>query len=359
MLGVLKGNCFLLLSFNIEKLAAMELVYLQESNIGEVQYKNFILKYYCERFNRKIERNLWYAQLGDNYKVLLAVENGEILGQNCAYSVKASYKGRDTILWWGVDAFVLKEYRGKGIGTMLQKKLHKDLPNFTSASYSRPNGAIKRKLGANSIFENKYYYYGVSFFVGLFLSLVCTRLFGKTLFLKPKHGFPYIYSLFGSKKVSLQDAKIDNELASYMDNILKQAYDFYVKRSESYLKWKYCENPSIESKVKYVLYNNQRVGVVAFCLPKIFDVAGTPTLSIKLTDLVLEPEYEVKSRDVIYAVLKECKEMGLHIDGILSNNKINGLPAINYHNIDVLSSMEIKSPIMKPYLTLLDQDMEQ
>lgn len=337
----------------------MELVYLSEGGISTDRYCDFLYRFYGKRIDKRKQRNQWYCQLGENYKVLLAIENGEILGQNCAYKVDTVCDGERVNVWWGVDAFVLSEYRGKGIGTKLQKKLHSDLPNFTSASYSRPNGSIKRKLGDRPIFKIHHYYYGVSCYFSVFLSLAFQKLFGKPLLLKPEHGFPYLYSSLCSSNIVLQDASVNEELSTYMDDLLKKQYDFYVKRSVDFLQWKYINNPSMESHLKYIVLNGSRVGFVAYCSPKFCSVAGTPTQSLKITDILIDSQSDISSKDVVVAILKECKRDGYHVDGILSINRLKGLPAINYHNIDVLSSMGAEEPILNPYLTLLDQDMEQ
>ena len=141
----------------------IELIYLSENKISMEKYYELLHTYYNKNeISDRIKRVNWYLQKGDNFRILLALVNGELIGQTCAYKCTAVFNGKEIDWWWGVDNFVIKSMRGKGIGKKLQEKLHKDLINFSSAWYSPSNGHIKRKLGSSPFCKINFNYYPIN-----------------------------------------------------------------------------------------------------------------------------------------------------------------------------------------------------
>ena len=331
----------------------MKLVYLEESGIEDNDYRDFLKRCYEDRGTQKWLRYKWYLKWPD-YRVLLAVDGGKILGQSCSFCVMVLIGGERKELWWSIDTFVLKEYRGRGIGKMLQGKLFSDLPNFTSASYSRGNGVIKRKNGAVPLFFNEYHYYAVSCYFYLLLSLAQSKLFNKEIF-KPRHSHHLKYlRLKKIKGLEMVETSLDTTLSTYINNLLAEQFDWYVERSPEYLKWKYGDNPSIKVYCKYIYKNGQRVGFISYSGAGIFRVANKEIRGIKIFDLLIEKKSGVSSKDVISAIVKES---GGVLDGILSNIPLHFLWGFTYHSLPLLSPDP--AIVKHPYITLMDQDMEQ
>lgn len=338
---------------------SLTLQYLNETDIREDQYFAFLKAYYGDRLPGKIERFRWYSSWG-NYKVLLALDGEEIVGQNCAYQVETFTNDGIQTIWWGVDAFVLSSHRGQGIGKKLQAKMFADLPGFSSASYSRVNGIIKRKLGAEPLFVNKYWYYPVSNFFALFSSLVVKKLFNKDLYSKPFKLVPFLYHCSPRRSgLSLAPVEPDDALAEFLFQNMRRKYDWFVVRSRKFLQWKYQELPSIMINVKGVYKAGKMVGFVAYSDVYNMKVIETPVRCVKIMDIVADEASGITNKMIIRLVVEDIKKKGDYVDGVLSNIALGPKLKIEYHTLPVLSSLNVQENIDKPYLTLADQDMEQ
>lgn len=111
------------------------------------RYKLFLHEYYGDSAEERYRRLEWYKKRG-NYYLLLALYNGEPVGQSSAYQASARINGNNSDWWWSVDTFVLSRMRGKGIGKGLQKRLHCDFPNFSSLWYSKSMVLLKEFVEA-------------------------------------------------------------------------------------------------------------------------------------------------------------------------------------------------------------------
>lgn len=334
----------------------MTLQYLDASQVTEHQYADFLRKFYGNRFESKWARYNWYKQW-HGYRVLLALENNSILGQSCAFNVSICENGIKKDLWWSVDTFVLKEYRGCGVGKHLQQKLFEDFPNFSSASYSKGNGIIKRKFGAVPVFQNRYRYYAVSSFWGIVFSLARTKLFKNAANLgssnichKPR--FKYLIP-YQKKGLFLDDCNIDDSLSMFVNNILDEQYDWYVERNLNYLKWKYENNPSVNTICRKIVYDGETVGFVAYSTPQQYRLVNRSINGIKIFDILIKNNAKIAPKDVMRIIVKQNSE----IDGILSNIPLHLPFGFVYHELPLLAPFE--HHIHKPYLTLMDHDMEQ
>ncbi|MDE6652349.1 MAG: GNAT family N-acetyltransferase, partial [Paramuribaculum sp.] len=127
-------------------------------DIESAEYKALLEEYYGNQWHSRYERVLWYKKHTE-LNILVATDNGKIVGQSSVYKDTAIVKGKPEIIWWSVDTFVLKSERGKGIGKALQAKLHQDFNAISSIWYSRANGIIKIKCGAKQILQRKQCYY--------------------------------------------------------------------------------------------------------------------------------------------------------------------------------------------------------
>ena len=118
----------------------------------------------------------------------------------------------------GGDTFLFKQYRGGGRGKQLQKQLHDDLPNFTSAAFTPINGIIKKKCGCEPLFDKQEYYYGVSSFFLLLSSIFAYKVL--KINLSVKSVIPYIYTFYRHKKYKnyeISDALIDSSLVGFIN----------------------------------------------------------------------------------------------------------------------------------------------
>ena len=229
----------------------MEFIYLQEKDIETMQYISFFEMFHgVGSFKKRSERVHWYFRSG-NFKLLMAVVDDRFVGQACSYKATAIIHGKEQEWWWGVDNFVLEEMRGKGIGKALQKKLHNDCPNFSSATYSSLNGIIKKKCGSHKIFEYHRYYCPVSCWLTLYTELILKKILSRKISI-PKIRLPYVYGLLNKSQAidkytikELKSSDYNDQLSSFIEDCLKST-SFHIQRSTAYLRWKYLQNPSIK-----------------------------------------------------------------------------------------------------------------
>lgn len=333
----------------------MKLFYLNEKLGIEERYKELLKGFYKERFETKWERYQWYLKTG-NLNVLVAEDEGKLIGQSCAVRCNLSICNSVYEIAWGVDSFVLAEYRGKGIGKTLQKKLHTDFEGFSSTSYSSANGHIKKKCGAHAITTARFYYYPVSSFFSLYLSLGCFKLLNKKL---PILRIPRLYDPFFTKKAEITLLrKWDEEHIDFINKVLKSRYDLYVNRDIIYMNWKYEENPSVNYDILDVKFNGERVAMVGLSKPLKGHLAGLNLNVIKLFDFFVSETHGVTDKQVFAIVKKWIVNNYDGIDVIMGLNEIPGLK-IKWHEREFLSNLMDAPDVKRPYLSAMDQDIEQ
>lgn len=91
---------------------------------------------------------------GDLPPVWIAVApDGRVVGQSAALIEPLVVKGREYRIGWGIDFFVLPEYRGQGLGTRLQAANNSANEVFMSLSMAREAASIKSRLGMSALPE--------------------------------------------------------------------------------------------------------------------------------------------------------------------------------------------------------------
>ncbi len=344
----------------------IEVSYLEDSNVTQQEYEKFLEVYHGKNWPRYIKRAEWYRKnpvAEDNYRVVVAKLDGQLIGQTCAFRTTVVVKGQEKEFWWSVDTFVLSAARGKGIGTKLARKLHEECPNFSSAFYSPTNGHVKRKLGATELFQSYTAFYPTSRFCTLYLCAVLQKLLKRRVNCIIR--IPYIYSFINRR--SLKNYKIeetsivDSTIIKFIDECIRENnYDFYVKRDADYLFWKYKDNPGVKYHLLKIINNQKLVAVLSFTDKTKLNVAAQKAVGIKMLDFFLLPDSGLRFKDMFQIISDFCRKNHLKIDGILSVKKVNYFPRIIYpfKGSPLLSMMKGVS-ISNPYLSRMDQDGEQ
>ena len=340
--------------------------YLSETEIDEPKYVAFFEKYHGEgSFDTWGKKIHWYFNTG-HFRLLVAENESGFVGQATAYMAKACVFGEEKEIWWGADAFVLAEMRGKSIGKLLQKKLHEDLPNFSSVAYAALNGIIKRKCGAKEIKSVQFYFYPVSCFFSILLELAIRKLTRKDIQL-PRLRLPSLYlranllSCSSAKQLVIREIakKEVPDLSAFMEDCLKEE-DFHIIRSKEFLKWKYTDNPLTSFKALSAEKDGEQVGIVILS----DTYQGTYLLAqarlAKLYDCVVKKASGVSQEQVLKAALAYLRPKWQEApDGILAIQKIPYCPKITYpRDRAFLSTLECKE-LNSLYLSYIDQDMER
>lgn len=331
------------------------LVYKDEYAGSDQEYFEFLTKCYADRASIKFnERGRWYHN-GQGYKILLAVRDNKIVGQSCAFKVVVVVKGKDKPIWWGCDSYVLAEARGCGVGKRLQRKLHEDLPNFSSAYYAPTNGHIKRKLGAKELFPIEFTYYPISSCLLPIGSMIASK------FLKRKWPFVHIPNLYyhlnkaSASKYKYKKVELTEELVGKMQTSLQQS-DFYIKRDWGYMKWRYVDSPGLTYNVIEISNKDQ---VLAHAIISSACSKGNYKVVYLMDQFIYNSEC-INNKSVLAVVASYIKEMIGTIDGIYSLHPANWFLKFIYPkpNVKFLSTIEV-TDIINPYVSYSDQDMVQ
>ena len=309
--------------------------YLSKSDVDTQRYKSFLEKYHGEgSFIAWRERIAWYFSRGEkNYRILVATMGNEYVGQSCAYCVEGVVLKKQIKIWWGVDAFVLPEMRGKGIGKHLQRKLHEELPNFSSAWYSPTNGIIKRKCGSHAILSYPFVYYPVSCYCSILVELILKKLISRKISI-PRIRLPYMYSKMNMmnykwmKAYNVEELKVSDipNLSDFIENILADV-DFHIIRNESYLLWKYIDNPRMKCRVLSVSKNGNMVGLIVFSEIRNGSVVLAKANVVKVYESLFSKESGLSHKKMLYVIADYYFHQNKMLDGILSLQK-NELPPI-------------------------------
>jgi GNAT superfamily N-acetyltransferase len=79
--------------------------------------------------------------------IWIALDGDRVIGQSGALVEPLVLDGRETRVGWGVDFFVLPEYRGRGLGTRLQQANNAGNEIFMSLSMAATAARIKTHIG--------------------------------------------------------------------------------------------------------------------------------------------------------------------------------------------------------------------
>ncbi len=347
-------------------LEEVQLRYIGIEEIKSIEFKAFMEKcYHTGVYEYKYNRMQWYFTHGD-FKVLVAVYAGNYVGISCAYKAIANVHGSIEEIWWGVDAVVLSEMRGRGIGKKLQRKLHEDCPNFSSAWYSPTNGIVKKKCGAKELLNLSFTYYPVSCYFSVLFELGMKKVFN-THFTINKIRIPWFYYYINNFSCKIKDyairelspKEINQSLADYMEENLRNN-DFHIVRSADYLRWKYIENPSMSYQIFEVTQNMKRLGIVSFSKQHWGWCVQAKVYCIKIYDIIVSANSSLTQKKLIMILMKYLKAKDINIDGFMLLQPICYYPLLTYPypSVPMLSTLKC-APIIRSYITYLDQDMEQ
>lgn len=343
----------------------VELVYLEESDVDTPEYISFFERYHgTDSFLKWKAKIHWYFH-GFGFRLLVAKIGNEYVGQSCAYCTKSLVDGKRIDLWWGVDVFVLADMRGRSIGKKMQQKLHDELPNFSSVSYAKLNGIIKRKVGATELLDVHFTYYPISSYFSLLSDLILKKI--KRSFQSPRIRLPYFYPLVKLQPKEMQGMSIDlidrknmgDELSEFMEKCLAEER-FHVIRSKEFLQWKYTDNPNISFKIISVSEKGQRIGCAV--LSDVYEGSYVVTKArlVKVLDCMVLPGCGLSHKQLLTIAINKCRQYWeMAPDGILDIHTSEFMLSITYPAVTHMLS-NIKCPKLKSgYVSYIDQDMER
>ncbi|MCB9134198.1 MAG: GNAT family N-acetyltransferase [Anaerolineales bacterium] len=101
-----------------------------------------------ERWEWEFERNPFVR---GPLPIWIALDGDRVVGQSCALVEPLIIHGQEHRVGWGVDFFVLPEYRGQGLGTHLQQANNAGNEIFMSLSMAQAAAHIKSKIGLSPL----------------------------------------------------------------------------------------------------------------------------------------------------------------------------------------------------------------
>lgn len=312
----------------------------------------------------RLKRMEHYAAMGD-FRVIVAIIDGKMVGQASAYRVKALMEGREQPFYWSCDTFLLPESRGHGVGKRLQNELHKACPNFSSAWYSPINGIIKRKCGGSDLVDLKFTYYPVSNFYGLMWQLTSAKLFKKRSIVNAHIPFLYynLNKLFHKNKWKLYEvveipySDLDEKIAEFMENSLK-GYDFHIKRNLDFLKWAYGWKKGQYHML--AIKRDERIdAIVAFSNVHNATHVIARFKGVSILDLVISPDSNLTTKDILLYVIQYYKDRKEEIEGMITFEQMNYFPKFIYPTPSTPLLSTYGKKLQKGYVSFIDQDMDQ
>lgn len=338
----------------------VKLKFISDFKVEKERILDMYVKFYGPQkgHQRFCERIPWYNSLHDFIMVVAEVD-GNYVGQACAYGVKAIISNDVLKIHWGVDTFVLSEARGLGIGKQLQKKLHEDCCNFTSAWYSPVNGIIKKKCGGVRLFDVSFCYYPTSKLFGVYVDRVIRKFFKIDChFQFPlKHFYTKINTFRRKFQFQFHEINFSQNVIDKMCLLLKDNnFDFYVERGSDFIDWKYLNNPNLKYHLFEISFNNLVYGYASFTEPFKTTFNDGNVLGVKVLDFIVKPDSSISINDIVYFIDTFYQLKNIIIDGVFSLQKSN-YTFMRSKTLPVLSTCSKK--IINPYLGYIDQDMEQ
>lgn len=190
-------------------------------------YKEKIKFKFPERF-----KWLYEKAFSEQYNIIIAIDNKcQIVGHSGFLLLNSILFEKEIKIGWSIDTFVLEEFRGKGIGKILQKENQNQNQLFASLWMSEKNRQIKLKLGAVS---------------GPFAHLLIKNIRFENTFtgLVHKHAQSHdnVKNEINVLQYSVEEKPFDSKLNDLWNKV-KNNYSFAVERNAEYLNWRYGKQP--------------------------------------------------------------------------------------------------------------------
>ncbi len=263
-------------------------------------------------------------------------EKGKVVGQVCALMEPLWMGGQRCLISWGVDYYVLKEYRGMSLGKQLYGAMLAHVPTSLTLSMSESARIVMLKLGMQPLP-----------FVPLFtrilrhephsvLNTLASKMPGgrgrRAAFWQKSLGILQIHRL-AAAALTLRERWRDRGLAGQMDpelefvqaaafgpevNVLwerlKNRYNGLVVRDMDFLNWKFTQQPFMEHTLWLAYRKGQLEGYVILR-------RGTPPENNvgMIADLFADPEDEALVRSLVGHALRQFWQNGTaYVEGASS-----------------------------------------
>jgi len=244
--------------------------FLRLAYAGRWEYK------FPHRWEWAFERNPFWE--GEGLPVWIAVDGPRVVGQSAALVEPLVIRGREYRVGWGVDFFVLPEYRGQGIGTRLQAANNAGHEVFMSLSMARSAAVIKSRIGLRPLPPVPVFTRILRHEPDSVLRTLAarTRLPAGLLRLCGAHrlaaGVLHVRDGFRDRVrrprpvpgVELIPVEVFTEEVDALWQAVSPHFAALVRREAEYLNWKFCQQPHMRHQKAIARREGEVCGYVVF-----------------------------------------------------------------------------------------------
>ena len=309
---------------DLEKLKEFFIKAYGESTV--FQNEEFLLYYYKTLYSEPLY-----------YSLVAVTLNGEIVSHYGGLDYKLILNDKIIPVIWGVNAFTLPEWRGKGINSKIVKYIHDD---------NEVNAVIGMPLNA-PIFYQKF---GYNIFNKETFNRFIYALNSKTFDIASHLGYPHEKVNQVLRVKNPDNVQIDSEkiVELSVDNCDSYIFDLEVDanliattyREINFLKWRVFENPYIKYKVFGHLNGNRIVSYIVireevllpmnYRVSRIVDLFGNKEGVVDLLNHAID--YSIRNNSIYidfskYGLLYEEELIKVGFDK-LENDEVSILPLV-------------------------------
>jgi len=309
---------------DLEKLKEFFIKAYGESTV--FQNEEFLLYYYKTLYSEPLY-----------YSLVAVTLNGEIVSHYGGLDYKLILNDKIIPVIWGVNAFTLPEWRGKGINSKIVKYIHDD---------NEVNAVIGMPLNA-PIFYQKF---GYNIFNKETFNRFIYALNSKTFDIASHLGYPHEKVNQVLRVKNPDNVQIDSEkiVELSVDNCDSYIFDLEVDanliattyREIDFLKWRVFENPYIKYKVFGHLNGNRIVSYIVireevllpmnYRVSRIVDLFGNKEGVVDLLNHAID--YSIRNNSIYidfskYGLLYEEELIKVGFDK-LENDEVSILPLV-------------------------------
>lgn len=309
---------------DLEKLKEFFIKAYGESTV--FQNEEFLLYYYKTLYSEPLY-----------YSLVAVTLNGEIVSHYGGLDYKLILNDKIIPVIWGVNAFTLPEWRGKGINSKIVKYIHDD---------NEVNAVIGMPLNA-PIFYQKF---GYNIFNKETFNRFIYALNSKTFDIASHLGYPHEKVNQVLRVKNPDNVQIDSEkiVELSVDNCDSYIFDLEVDanliattyREIAFLKWRVFENPYIKYKVFGHLNGNRIVSYIVireevllpmnYRVSRIVDLFGNKEGVVDLLNHAID--YSIRNNSIYidfskYGLLYEEELIKVGFDK-LENDEVSILPLV-------------------------------
>ena len=234
--------------------------FLEIAYAGRAEFK------YPQRWEWAYEHNPYLPS--DGPPIWIAVSpDGRVVGQSAALVEPLIVEQQEYRVGWGVDFFVLPEFRGKGIGSRLQAANNEAQQVFMSLSMAKGAAQIKSRMGMLSLPAVPLFTRILHHDVASVRQTLETRLpwLPPVKALAPlaariltRRSIPPPRSMPGGIEIRMEEAF--TQAHDRLFHSLSDAYAVLIRRDSRYLTWKFRQQPHMQHEIFGAYWNGRLSG---------------------------------------------------------------------------------------------------